>query len=108
MAPKVRDGVALIRFCSPTQIHPLVAQQWRGRLKNEIVLAANTGYREGWVHFAARSAKDVDLIAWLAGRRPEGADDHYGSGHRAATGGALRLPQWNAFVERLGFPEERL
>lgn len=108
VAPKVRDGVALIRFSSPTQIHPLIAQQWRGRLKGEIVLAANTGYRPGWVHFAARSARDVDLIAWLAERRPEGADDHYGSGHRAATGGALRIPQWNAFVESLGFPEERL
>lgn len=108
VAPKVREGVALIRFHSPTQIHPLVAQQWRGRLKGDVVLAANTGYRPGWVHFAVRTARDLDLIAWLADRRPPGADEAYGSGHRQATGGALRTPDWNAFVDRLGFPEERI
>ena len=108
VAPKVRNGTALIRFHSATQIHPLVAQQWRSRLKGDVVLAANTGYRPGWVHFAVRTARDLDLIAWLADRRPPGADEAYGSGHRQATGGALRLPDWNAFVDRLGFPEERI
>lgn len=106
--PKVRDGVALVRFHSPCQIHPLVAQQWRGRLKDQIVLAANTGYRPGWVHFAARSATGTDLIDFLARHRPEGADAHYGSGHAQATGGALRPRDWNAFVTDLGFPEEQV
>jgi single-stranded-DNA-specific exonuclease len=106
-APKVRGEVALIRFHSPCQIHPLVAQQWRGRLKDKVVLAANTGYRPGWVHFAARTGEpDRDLIAFLVERRPPGADENYGSGHKQATGGALRLPDWNAFVQDLGFPEE--
>jgi single-stranded-DNA-specific exonuclease len=45
IGPKVGGDVALIRFHSPCQIHPLIAQQWRGRLKDKIVLAANTGYR---------------------------------------------------------------
>lgn len=106
--PKVRDGVALVRFASPCQIHPLVAQQWRGRLKDQIVLAANTGYRPGWVHFAARSATGADLIDFLAKHRPEGADSHYGSGHAQATGGALRPRDWNAFVTGLGFPDEQV
>jgi len=105
VAPRVRDGVALIRFSSPAQIHPLVAQQWRGRLKREIVLAANTGYRPGWVHFAVRSAEDRDLVAFLAEHRPPGADELYGSGHRQATGGALRPPAWNMFITGLGFPD---
>lgn len=108
VGPKVRDDVALIRFHSPCQIHPLVAQQWRGRLKDRIVLAANTGYRAGWVHFAARTATDRDLIAFLAERRPSGADENYGSGHRQATGGALRPDDWNQFVRELGFPEEQI
>ena len=68
VGPKVRDEVALIRFHSPCQIHPLVAQQWRGRLKDKIVLAANTGYRPGWVHFAARTGTDRNLIDFLAER----------------------------------------
>ena len=109
VAPKVRNGVAMIRFSSPTQIHPLIAQQWRGRLKGEVVLAANTGYRPGWVHFAVRSADGRDLVAFLAGHRPPGADAAYGNGHAQATGGALRPADWNAFVHSLGFgPEEEV
>jgi single-stranded-DNA-specific exonuclease len=108
VGPKVRGDVALIRFQSPCQIHPLVAQQWRGRLKNKIVLAANTGYRPGWVHFAARTASGTNLIQFLKEHRPEGADENYGSGHIQATGGALRPADWNAFVVGLGFPEEQV
>lgn len=106
--PKVNGDVALIRFHSPCQVHPLIAQQWRGRLKDKIVLAANTGYREGWVHFAARSATGRDLVRFLADHRPPGADSRYGSGHTQATGGALRYPDWNAFVAGLGFPEQQV
>jgi single-stranded-DNA-specific exonuclease len=108
IGPKVRGDVALIAFSSPCQIHPLVAQQWRSRLGDKIVIAANTGYRAGWVHFAARTASGRDLIDFLAERRPPGADAHYGSGHRQATGGALRHPDWNHFVTGLGFPEEQI
>ena len=102
----VRGEVALIRFASPTQIHPLIAQQWRGRLRDKIVMAANTGYRPGWVHFAVRSGKDRDLVGFLAEHRPPGADEMYGSGHRQATGGALRPADWNAFITGLGFGAE--
>ena len=101
--PKVKGNVALIGFNSPCQIHPLVAQAWRGRLRNNIVLAVNTGYRPGWIHFAARTALDLDLIAFLRDNAPPGADENYGSGHRQATGGALRPEAWNLFVEKLGF-----
>lgn len=106
VAPVVRNGVALIRFSSPTQIHPLIAQQWRGRLKDAIVMAANAGYRPGWVHFALRSAGERDLIGFLEAHRPPGAGEMYGSGHRQATGGALRLADWNTFIARLGFAAE--
>lgn len=104
--PKVRNGVALIRLHSPCQIHPLVAQAWLGRLKDQIVLAANTGYRPGWVHFAVRSAAHLNLIEFLALHAPPGADENYGSGHAQATGGALRLDDWNCFIAGLGFGAE--
>jgi single-stranded-DNA-specific exonuclease len=106
--PKVKGNVALIRFHSPCQIHPLVAQAWRGRLRNNIVVAANTGYRPGWVHFATRTALDLDLIAFLRDHAPQGADENYGSGHRQATGGALRPESWNQFVTGLGFGPDML
>lgn len=106
VAPRIRGDVALIRFASACQIHPLIAQSWRGRLRDKIVLAANTGYRPGWVHFAARSATGTDLIDFLARHRPPGAGTEYGSGHAQATGGALRPQDWNDFAARIGFPEE--
>jgi single-stranded-DNA-specific exonuclease len=108
VAPKVRGEVALIPLASPCQIHPLIAQQWRSRLKDKVVIAANKDYRPGWVHFAARTAAGHDLIRFFADRRPAGAGSEYGSGHRQASGGALRVPEWNHFVTELGFPEERI
>ena len=105
-APTVRNGVALLRIHSPCQIHSLVAQAWRTRLSKAVVLAANTGYRPGWVHFAARSARDIDLVEFLSRHAPAGADENYGSGHERASGGALRIPQWNVFAAGLGFGPE--
>jgi single-stranded-DNA-specific exonuclease len=103
-APHIRGDVALIPLHSACQIHPLIAQQWKGRLKDKIVIAANTGYRPGWVHFAARSGQDVDLIGFLRQHRPEGADTvNYGNGHAQASGGALPPAAWNRFVAELGF-----
>lgn len=101
--PRVAGDVALIRFASPCQVHPLVAQAWTSRIRDRIILAANTGFRPGWVHFAARAAGEIDLIAFLARHAPPGADENYGSGHARATGGALRNPDWNIFVRGLGF-----
>ena len=106
VAPKVVGRIALILFASPCQVHPLIAQTWTGRLNKQIVISANVGIRPGWVHFAARSAADVDLVSFLREHAPIGADENYGGGHRRASGGALRVPQWNAFVRGLGFGRE--
>jgi single-stranded-DNA-specific exonuclease len=106
--PLVAGDVALLALDSPCQIHPLIAQQWRGRLKDKIVIAANRGYRPGWVHFAARSASGRDLIEFLAQHRPAGADGRYGNGHAQATGGALPAAIWNQFIAGLGLPQAQV
>lgn len=106
VAPKIKGGVALILLDSPCQLHPLVAQAWRGRLKNFVVIAANAGYRPGWVHFSARSASGINLVEFLRNIAPATADENYGSGHEQAAGGALRPPAWNEFVATLGFGPE--
>ena len=108
VAPLVVGDVALIELNSACQIHPLIAQQWRGRLRDKIVIAANRGYRPGWVHFAARSATGRNLIAFLAEHRPANADGRYGNGHTQATGGALRAADWNGFVNGLGMPQAQV
>lgn len=108
-APKFSGPVALIRVRSACQIHPLLAQRWRNQLKQHIVIAANTGYRPGWVHFSVRSAQDVNLIEFLRKNAPASADEGYGNGHERATGGALRAEGWNQFIEGLGFgPDMRV
>ncbi len=106
VGPKVVGDVAIIPFSSPCQIHPLIAQNWRTRLKGKIVIAANSGYAPDRVHFAARTATDADLIAFFAAHRPPGADEQYGNGHRQASGGALRFEDWNAFLRDLKFGPE--
>ncbi len=106
--PLVAGEVALIQIDSACQIHPLVAQQWRGRLRDKIVIAANRGYRSGWVHFAARSASGRNLIDFLAEHRPANADGRYGNGHAQATGGALPNADWNSFVAGLGIPQAQV
>ncbi|PZO73912.1 MAG: phosphoesterase [Mesorhizobium amorphae] len=103
VAPQVVGDVALLRFSSPCQIHPLVAQSWRGRLPGKIVIAANTGYSPERIHFAARTATGTDLIEFFAAHRPAGADEQYGGGHAAASGGALTPADWNALLSDLGF-----
>ena len=105
--PVIAGDVALIRLHTPCQVHPLIAQQWRGRLRDKIVIAANSGYRPGWVHFAVRSASGRDLIAFLADHRPANADGRYGNGHAQATGGALRVVDWNRFILGLGLPQAK-
>ena len=101
VAPRIVGDFALIELDSGCQIHPLVAQAWRMRLKDRIVLAANHGYRPGWVHFAARTALPRNLIALLREVAPPGADENYGGGHEQASGGALRLDDWAAFLRTI-------
>lgn len=105
-APRFSGDVALVLIDTPCQVHPLIAQQWRTRLKGKIVIAANSFYVPGWVHFSARTSGDQDLIEFFARHRPPGADEKYGNGHRAASGGALQVDDWAWFLRSLGFPPE--
>ena len=57
--------MAVIRIHTACQVHPLIAQIWRTRLPNYIVFCANTGYRDGFVHFSGRCGKETELIAFL-------------------------------------------
>ncbi len=99
------DLVAL-RMDTPCQVHPLVAQTWRGRFRDSIVMGVNFGFRPGYVHFSARGPKGVNVIEFLREHTPAGADQGYGNGHDQASGGAVPMASWNAFAEDLGFGPE--
>ena len=75
VAPRINGDVAIIPIDTPCQVHPLIAQQWRTRLKGKVVICANFGYAPGWVSFAARTGGDHDLIEFFAKHRPPGATD---------------------------------
>jgi len=87
----VGERVALLRFASPAQVHPLVATTWARRLAPRVVLAANDGYlAPGVVNFAVRGG-DADLRALLRAALPDPSDPaaEFAHGHDRATGGSL-------------------
>ncbi|SDO57843.1 single-stranded-DNA-specific exonuclease [Methylobacterium phyllostachyos] len=102
--PLFAGPVALVLCRSPCQIHPLLAQSWTGRLRRQVVIGANLGFRPGYVHFAVRSASVPDLIRFLRERAPTlGPDDQFAQGHQRAAGGQVRVETWNRFMSKLGF-----
>jgi single-stranded-DNA-specific exonuclease len=102
-APVFAADVALITVHESCQVHPLVAQTWRNRLRKQIVICANTGYLPGRVNFAVRTATSRNLLDFLREHRPPGAGEDYGRGHDKATGGSLNFHEWTAFRTSLGF-----
>jgi single-stranded-DNA-specific exonuclease len=100
-APRFIGEVAIIEIDEGCQVHPLVAQTWRTRLRKNIVLCANRGYLPGRVNFAMRTALDCNLLEFLAEHRPPGAGEDYGRGHPKATGGSLTDEDWRWFLQSL-------
>jgi single-stranded-DNA-specific exonuclease len=87
-APRVGDRLAVLRFSSPAQVHPLVAIAWARRLHPRVVLAANDAYLPGRVNFAVRGGDGRDLRALLREALPEQGGE-FAHGHPRATGGSL-------------------
>ena len=96
---------ALVPVASPCQIHPLIAQQWRGRLPGHAVMGANAAYLPGVVAFSSRtSRRDLNLPRLLRGAidlGPLNAD--FGNGHDQASGGHLPPEPFGRLLEALGF-----
>ena len=98
---------ALVHLHSAAQIHPLVAQQWRGRLPRFAVIAANTGFAPDTVAFSVRTARrDLDLPRILQGvDLGAAAGSSYGNGHDQASGGHLPPDLFARLLVALGFDD---
>ena len=98
---------ALVTVDSAAQVHPLIAQQWRGRLKQYPVICANTGYLDGLVAFSTRtSRRDLRLPALYQSIDTPGWNGRWGHGHDQASGGHLPPDVFNDVLDVLGFTRE--
>ena len=104
--PAITGNVALLRFSSGAQVHPLIATRWSYRLRPRIVIAANDGYLPGRTNFAIRCAAETDLLAWMRGLPfSPSPGSEYANGHPRATGGSLTHEEFDRFLELLDFPK---
>jgi single-stranded-DNA-specific exonuclease len=104
-APQVGEAVALVRFSSPAQVHPLVATTWARRLAPRVVLAANDGYLPGRVNFAARGGPPGSSIPQLLrAALPDATSSEFAHGHDRASGGSLEAGEFARLVRALGIP----
>ena len=103
-APVFSGHVALIRIRSPYQLHPLLAQIWRSRLRGIIVIGANEHYLAGQVNFSVRGPSGTNVREFLRRIPLPPGDGEYGLGHDEASGGSLPIARWNQLLTALGFP----
>jgi single-stranded DNA-specific DHH superfamily exonuclease len=103
VAPKIAGNVALIRFSSGAQVHPLIATRWAPRLAPKIVIAANDAYLPDRVNFAMRSASKTDLLAFLRDLPIGPIEGEFANGHARATGGSIPPADFARLVTALGF-----
>ncbi|HOG45639.1 MAG TPA: phosphoesterase [Anaerolineae bacterium] len=103
VAPAISGRVALIRVHSPYLVHPALAQLWRSRLPERIVLVANEGYLPGQVAFSLRTCLDVNLLDYIQAFRQSVNATELGYGHDKATGGMLPAAEFKRFLATLGF-----
>ena len=96
---------ALVPAPSPCQIHPLIAQQWRGRLPKHAVMGANPRYVPDLVAFSCRTSRaELNLPALLRGAVDLGSwNAHFGNGHDQASGGHLPPAEFGRLLAALGF-----
>ena len=102
-APKFSGEVALLEISSPCQVHPLLAQVWRGRLPKFHVVVANTGYLPDRVNFSARSAKGKSVLDYLKSLDAGEGEGHFGHGHDQASGGSLPPERFEKLKRAMGF-----
>ncbi len=105
-APKFAGQAALIMIDSPCQIHPLIAQIWRGRLPKYHVICANTGYMKDRVNFSARSANGLSVLDFLKSFELSPGEGSFGHGHDQASGGILPPARWHELLSKMGFETE--
>ncbi len=92
-APKFFGNLAVIQFSSDCPVQSIIAQIWRTRLPNYVVLVANLRKDRPQVQLSARSKAPLSAIEQLASR---GLTLR---GHPGSAGTVLTPSQWQSFLE---------
>lgn len=98
--PRVQGRWAVIRIEEPCRVHGPVAEMWTGRLRDKIVLVANSGYVSGRVHFVVRSRLELNLRKTLLELVLDAGPD-YAAGHDRATGGIVSNAVFDQVLEAI-------
>lgn len=101
--PAVKRGkIALVQFASDCPIQSVVAQIWKARLADHVVVAANCRSDLPQVQISARSRGSLNAIQIL---------DQIGltvRGHAQSAGAVLEPNQWEQFLEKFyAYPHQR-
>jgi len=102
-----REGPwVMVPVDSRCQVHPLIATQWAGRLRDTIVLAPNPGLLPEAVAFSIRSRREGVHLPQLLRALPFAADHPltFGHGHPQASGGQLPNEVFPAFLQAVHLP----
>ncbi|MBV8992085.1 MAG: hypothetical protein JO372_26305 [Solirubrobacterales bacterium] len=102
-APVIAGEIALLRFSSSSQVHPLVAASWMRRLAPRVVIAANEHYLPGQVNFSVRGGGGRKIIELLRSALPD-VGGEFAHGHNRATGGSLSVADFERLLAGLGLP----
>ena len=100
--PVKRGQIALVQFESDCPIQSVIAQIWKSRLADHVVLVANRRTDVDEVHISARSRGALDASKILAkiGLTVRG--------HAQSAGAILKPEQWEQFLENFyAYPHQR-
>ena len=106
--PFFADPWAVIPFSSPCLIRSIIARNWVKRLHAHYVVAANFGYRPGYVYFSLLSTLPVDLVSTLRAIAPQGLPDDWGHGYPSMTDGAVTRQEFLVLLTHMGFTPEQV
>jgi len=106
--PHFADTWAVIPFSSPCQLHGTVASSWIHRLKAHYIVAANYGYRAGYIHFSVRSVQEVNLAVAMREIIPPEWSGELVRGRYGATGGAMTSGEFSLLLTHMGFTPQQV
>ncbi len=102
--PFLTDQWAVIPFSSACLIHDSVANASLHRLHEHYVVAANFGYRAGFVHLNIRTELPSDLLAEIADISPAYITAEWSPTCNGAISGALSRKDFLQLLNHMGFP----